>query len=139
MNLIDSIQTLQKLRVNNANEMSIKHGKIQGLIDAANAFLDDLQDKDSETTEFLLQEVCLDVGKVISGLEKYTKSDKDIINALDVALEELRKQNTVCEKCQGDGKVLRTRMCTEDDRPDPNDPNDWITCPECRGTGEAKK
>jgi len=137
MNLIDSIQTLQQLRVNNANEMYIKHGKIQGLIDAANAFLDDLQDKDSEATE--LQEICLNVGKVISGLEKHTKSDKDIINALDVALEELRMRNTVCEKCKGDGKVLRSRMCAEDDSPDPNDPNDWITCPECRGTGEARK
>lgn len=46
----------------------------------------------------------------------------------------LRKNNTCCENCFGKGRVLRKRACAEDDRPDENDPNDWIICPECVGT-----
>ena len=49
----------------------------------------------------------------------------------------LQKYNTACTLCDGVGKRLRSRACAEDDRPDPNDPSDWITCPACNGTGQA--
>lgn len=54
------------------------------------------------------------------------------------SLEELRKINTACEACGGEGKVLRSRACAEDDRPDPNDPTDWRKCEVCCGTGLAR-
>lgn len=54
-------------------------------------------------------------------------------------LDELRKLNTACEVCEGKGKYLRKRSCAEDDRPDPNNPSDWITCRSCRGTGVSKR
>lgn len=53
------------------------------------------------------------------------------------SLNALRKINQACENCEGAGKVLRYRSCAEDDRPDPNDPSDWNTCPVCHGTGCA--
>lgn len=53
------------------------------------------------------------------------------------SLEQLRKINTACERCNGVGKVLRPRACAEDDPPDPNDPCDWNKCDECKGTGLA--
>lgn len=55
------------------------------------------------------------------------------------SLKELRKINEACEKCNGEGKVLRQRACAEDDRPDPKDPRDWNICPVCKGTGRAEK
>lgn len=55
------------------------------------------------------------------------------------SLNALRKINQACENCEGAGKVLRCRSCAEDDRPDPNDPSDWNTCPVCHGTGCATK
>ncbi|MCM1222438.1 MAG: hypothetical protein NC548_49020 [Lachnospiraceae bacterium] len=55
------------------------------------------------------------------------------------SLIELRKINTACEFCGGEGRVLRSRACAEDDRPDPNDPTDWLKCSKCCGTGLAKK
>ena len=51
------------------------------------------------------------------------------------SLRQLRKINMACEKCEGAGKVLRYRACAEDDRPDPNDPRDYVTCNACGGTG----
>lgn len=57
----------------------------------------------------------------------------------EIALASMRAINTTCEKCEGRGKVLRTRACAEDDRPDPTDPNDWETCPACHGTGGVAK
>ena len=48
----------------------------------------------------------------------------------------LRKINTTCEYCAGSGKVLRTRVCAEDDRPDPNIPGDWHKCIHCNGSGK---
>lgn len=54
-------------------------------------------------------------------------------------LKALRKMNTVCTKCGGSGKRLRPRACAEDDRPDPNDPTDYITCEHCHGTGKEPK
>lgn len=52
------------------------------------------------------------------------------------SLVALRKINTACEDCAGSGKVLRTRTCAEDDRPDPNDPKDWYKCSYCNGSGK---
>lgn len=51
------------------------------------------------------------------------------------SLNQLRKINTACEFCNGKGKILRSRACAEDDRPDPNDPKDYKSCPYCGGTG----
>lgn len=53
------------------------------------------------------------------------------------SLNTLRKINQACENCGGVGKVLRCRSCAEDDRPDPNNPSDWNTCPVCHGIGCA--
>lgn len=53
------------------------------------------------------------------------------------SLKALRQLNTACEKCNGKGKVLRRRVCAEDDRPDPTDPRDYIQCDICKGTGRA--
>lgn len=53
------------------------------------------------------------------------------------SLKALRQLNTACEKCNGKGKVLRRRVCAEDDRPDPTDPRDYIKCDICGGTGRA--
>lgn len=55
------------------------------------------------------------------------------------SLEQLRKLNTACETCGGTGKVLRSRACAEDDRPDPNDPADYKMCIVCKGTGNNTK
>lgn len=54
------------------------------------------------------------------------------------SLDELRKINTACEACCGEGKVLRSRSCAEDDRPDPDDPSDYLVCNVCHGTGLAQ-
>lgn len=54
------------------------------------------------------------------------------------SLKALRKINTACEKCEGRGRILRSRACAEDDAPDPNDPSDYIRCDVCNGTGKAK-
>lgn len=51
------------------------------------------------------------------------------------SLSALRKINQACEKCCGEGRVLRSRACAEDDRPDPNDPGDYNICSVCHGTG----
>lgn len=53
------------------------------------------------------------------------------------SLKELRRINEACERCNGEGKILRSRSCAEDDPPDPNDPRDYNTCPVCKGTGKA--
>lgn len=60
------------------------------------------------------------------------------LKPLEESLKQLRKINETCERCNGNGKVLRSRACAEDDRPDPDDPRDYNTCPECNGTGRAK-
>lgn len=56
----------------------------------------------------------------------------------ETSLRELRKINEVCERCNGKGKILRSRACAEDNRPDPNDPRDYNICPVCHGSGFAK-
>lgn len=60
------------------------------------------------------------------------------IKELKSDLATLRKLNTVCEKCNGKGKYLRSRTCAEDYRPDPDDPTDYIDCLECGGAGKLK-
>lgn len=51
------------------------------------------------------------------------------------SLIQLREINTACEFCCGKGKILRKRSCAEDDRPDPEDPRDYVICPSCGGSG----
>lgn len=63
-------------------------------------------------------------------LRKEKAEYKSKLIGIDTAILAVQRINTVCEKCEGKG-----RACAEDDRPDPNDPNDWITCPECHGSG----
>lgn len=58
-----------------------------------------------------------------------------LIEKYKTSLSYLRELNDYCEKCCGEGKILRSRCCAEDDRPDPNDPRDYITCDNCGGTG----
>lgn len=84
------------------------------------------------------------------GLEKAEESVEDTINRnrqnhLELigqqrsTLELLKKKNTLCLKCFGKGKVLRSRACAEDDRPDPDDPSDYIRCDRCNGSGREPK
>lgn len=61
----------------------------------------------------------------------------ETVKPLEEGLEHLLTLNDVCEACEGKGKVLRHRVCAEDDRPDPNDPRDYLVCPLCKGTGKA--
>lgn len=68
---------------------------------------------------------------------KYEYEQK--IAPYEASLKQLRKINEACERCNGRGKILRSRSCAEDDGPDPNDPRDWNTCPVCHGSGKAKK
>lgn len=58
--------------------------------------------------------------------------------ALEEAEKVLRIQNEACWYCKGTGKILRSRSCAEDDRPDPLDPRDYTTCAACNGTGHKK-
>lgn len=55
------------------------------------------------------------------------------------SLKSLREINQACEKCNGAGKVLRSRACAEDDPPDPDDPRDYNVCPVCHGTGLVQR
>lgn len=61
------------------------------------------------------------------------------IGRMEDAVEYLKELNEACIACNGKGKILRTRSCAEDDRPDPDDPRDWVVCPACHGTGREKK
>lgn len=54
-------------------------------------------------------------------------------------LAALIEMNTVCTECGGTGRTLRSRVCAEDDRPDPNDPTDYVRCKRCHGSGEEPK
>lgn len=73
-----------------------------------------------------------------SAVNKIEYEYKQKVQELKDGLVALRKLNTVCEKCGGEGKYLRSRACAEDDRPDPNDSSDYRTCSECHGTGKIK-
>lgn len=74
----------------------------------------------------------------IAKMEEIDRERDAKIKDLEDGLKALRKINTVCEMCYGDGRVLRKRACAEDDRPDPNLPEDMIRCTSCKGTGKAK-
>jgi recombinational DNA repair protein RecR len=50
------------------------------------------------------------------------------------SLESLQKINTACEKCGGSGRVMRPRLCAEDDRD-----REMIQCNLCHGTGLSDK
>lgn len=63
---------------------------------------------------------------------------KEKLKPYQNSLSYLKKLNTACLYCNGIGKVLRKRICAEDDRPDPNDPNDYVYCKQCKGTGLEK-
>lgn len=65
----------------------------------------------------------------------YERKKREYTDSLTV----LRKLNTVCEKCGGTGKTLRVRACAEDFAVDPDDPEDWLTCNRCNGTGQEPK
>lgn len=54
------------------------------------------------------------------------------------SLKQLKELNEACEYCLGAGSILRARACAEDDRPDPNDPQDYRTCPYCNGSGRKE-
>lgn len=70
-------------------------------------------------------------------IEKVYAEYVETVKPLEEGLEHLLTLNDVCEACEGKGKVLRHRVCAEDDRPDPNDPRDYLVCPLCKGTGKA--
>lgn len=77
---------------------------------------------------------------LVAALKELRKEKADLeaeykskLIGIDTAILAVQRINTTCEKCEGKGKILRT----EDDRPDPNDPSDWITCPDCHGSGHA--
>ena len=75
----------------------------------------------------------------IKALEEQIKEIRseylETVRPYEDSLRELRKLNTACERCNGTGKLLRHRSCAEDDRPDPNDPADYVKCMRCGGTG----
>lgn len=60
------------------------------------------------------------------------------ITELKRILLSLKSNNEVCEQCKGKGKILRSRVCVEDDSVDLNDPNNWETRDMCRGSGLEK-
>lgn len=76
-----------------------------------------------------------EIEKIIK--EKEARFKKEIA-PYEESLNQLRRINTVCEKCMGAGHVLRNRVCAEDDRPNPNDPSDWVECKKCYGTGTIR-
>lgn len=63
-----------------------------------------------------------------------TEHNKKIKPYID-SLMQLREINTACELCYGKGKILRKRSCAEDDKPNPEDPRDYVICPSCGGNG----
>lgn len=81
---------------------------------------------------------------LVPAIQEMEKEIRNLKNTHEKKLKELtdgltalRKLNKVCEKCGGEGKYLRSRACAEDDRPDPNDPRDYVKCSECHGSGLA--
>lgn len=70
-------------------------------------------------------------------IDKIKAEYREKLEPYEKSLAALREINMACEVCNGTGKVLRSRSCAEDDRPDPNDPRDYNTCDKCHGTGLA--
>ena len=58
------------------------------------------------------------------------------IQPLENSIKHLKELNEACEWCEGRGWELRKRVCAEDNRPDPNCPQDRLTCLYCGGTGK---
>ena len=83
-----------------------------------------------------LVESIIAVNKVAG--EKRAAFNREIAK-YDNAVSILKSLNEACIACNGKGRILRTRVCAEDDRPDPNNPLDWRKCPACGGTGYEKK
>lgn len=79
-----------------------------------------------------IREIEAQIRDITAEFEAKVKPYKDSLDAL-------RRVNQACERCGGEGRVLRSRACAEDDRPDPNDPSDYNTCPICHGTGLVPK
>lgn len=77
------------------------------------------------------------IKEIENQIKRLTNEFQTNIKPFQDSLVQLRKINTVCERCSGTGKILRSRACAEDDRPDPNDPTDYIRCPLCYGDGKA--
>lgn len=105
----------------------------KSLIKYSNSYADKEDNKMNTQKEVNLVPAIKELTKFITEEDsKHTKRMKPYKESLDA----LRSLNTVCEKCEGQGKVLRGRSCAEDDRPDPNDPFDYTTCPCCGGSGK---
>lgn len=75
---------------------------------------------------------------LVAALKELRKEKADLeaeykskLIGIDTAILAVQRINTTCEKCEGKGKILRTRACAEDD------PSDWITCPDCHGSGHT--
>lgn len=77
-----------------------------------------------------IREIETQIRNLAAEFEAKVKPYRDSLNTL-------RMVNQACEKCCGEGRILRNRACAEDDRPDPNDPRDYISCPVCHGTGRS--
>ena len=61
---------------------------------------------------------------LVAALKELRKEKADLeaeykskLIGIDTAILAVQRINTVCEKCEGKGKILRTRACAEDDRP----------------------
>lgn len=88
-------------------------------------------------------------GKPTPDVPSILSETKETINSMMEALQTILDENADqatddllfhynhvwCPNCHGNGKVLRTRSCAEDDPPDPDDPTDYETCDYCHGLG----
>lgn len=67
--------------------------------------------------------------------QKIIEQCRQDVEEIDKAIEIVKKMNEACLDCRGKGWRLREMACAEDDRPNPEDPNDRIKCRSCNGTG----
>lgn len=81
----------------------------------------------------------LAIKEIEKEIDALTAEYRNKLKPYQDSLKQLRIINEACERCNGKGKILRSRCCAEDDRPDPNDPTDYIICPVCKGSGRAIK
>lgn len=68
-------------------------------------------------------------------IRKLEKEFETKVKPYKESLAALEAINTACKYCCGKGRVLRARACAEDDRPDPHNPDDYVNCTACNGTG----